>query len=44
MLLTRPVIAHEAQLAFDAAKPRLAIEIADAARNKAALLREDPPR
>jgi hypothetical protein len=43
VLLTRPVIAHEAQLAFDAAKPTLAIEIADAL-NKAGLLREDPPR
>ena len=41
VLLSRPVIAHQAQLAFDAAKPTLAIEIADAL-NKAGLLREDP--
>jgi hypothetical protein len=43
VLLTRPVIAHEAQQAFDAVKPSLAVEIADAL-NKAGLLREDPPR
>jgi hypothetical protein len=42
VLLTRPVIAHEAQQAFDAVKPTLAVEIADAL-NKAGLLREDPP-
>jgi hypothetical protein len=41
VLLTRPVIAHEAQEAFDAAKPALAVEIADAL-NKAGLLRDDP--
>jgi uncharacterized protein (DUF2342 family) len=29
VLLTRPVIAHEAQQAFDAVKPALAVEIAD---------------
>jgi len=43
VLLTRPAIAHEAQQAFDAVKPTLAVEIADAL-NKAGLLREDPPR
>jgi hypothetical protein len=43
VLLTRPVIADEAQQAFDAVKPTLAVEIADAL-NKAGLLREDPPR
>jgi hypothetical protein len=42
VLLTRPVIGHEAQQAFDAVKPSSAVEIADAL-NKAGLLRDDQP-